>query len=140
MELIQTTRYDLIVALFLSAYTSHGDSNLEIKYFFPTDLYFHLFGKFHSLIKSFICLFIYSLNIYLSYFFLLLVGIRAGKIAEVNYNQAKTIERGRAVMKEKKKFFRKKVTEEEGEEGEEEVEDEGDHIDDEEGKHYAVLF
>ena len=69
-----------------------------------------------------------------------MTGIRAGKIAEVNYNQAKTIERGRAVMKEKKKFFRKKVTEEEGEEGEEEVEDEGDHIDDEEGKLYAVLF
>ena len=59
-----------------------------------------------------------------------LIGIRAGKIAEVNYNSAKTIERGRAVMKDKKKFFRKKVTDEE----EEEVEDEGDHIDDDEGK------
>ena len=67
--------------------------------------------------------------------FLFLIGIRAGKIAEVNYNSAKTIERGRAVMKDKKKFFRKKVTDEE----EEEVEDEGDHIDDDEGKQLLAM-
>ena len=34
----------------------------------------------------------------------------------MNYNTAKTIERGRLIMRDKKKFFRKKGTDEEGEE------------------------
>jgi hypothetical protein len=43
-------------------------------------------------------------------------GVRARKIAEVNYRTEKVIERGRAAMKEKKKFFKKKVVNEDGEE------------------------
>ena len=68
----------------------------------------------------------------------MLIGARARKIAEVNYRTDKIIERGKAVLKDKKKFFRKKDVDEEGEE--QQVEEEGDHIDDDEGKNIGITI
>ena len=75
---------------------------------------------------------------YFLFIFILVIGARARKIAEVNYRTDKIIERGKAVLKDKKKFFRKKDVDEEGEE--QQVEEEGDHIDDDEGKNIGITI
>ena len=59
------------------------------------------------------------------------VGVRARKIAEVNYRTDRAIERGRDVMSKRVKVYRER-TEEEGEG--DEIEVESDLIDDDEGE------
>jgi hypothetical protein len=46
----------------------------------------------------------------------MIIGNRARKITEGNYRTEKIIERGKIVLKDKKRFFRKKDADEEGDE------------------------
>jgi hypothetical protein len=68
---------------------------------------------------------------------MIIIGMRARKVAEMNYRADKVIEKGNLVIKEKKKSLRKKREIETDEDGDEaEVEEEEHLIDDQDVKKF----